>query len=112
MAAQPSYVDNREFMFLTVPWVRTVPRFDRYTPYTVYGLIEGLFRVKLVPAETVKLINGVIAYRVLKQYAFRFKCDKNGYFITLTGNKVMYFSDVDPCWTTYPLKGKKTWTPI
>lgn len=112
MATTPPYVDPRDFMYLVVPWVRTVPIFTRYTPYTIYGLIEGFFKIQMIAADIVHLIDGTTVYRVSKQYMPWIKHDIKGPYITLSGNRKLYFVDNDPSWIIKPINGKKTWTSI
>jgi hypothetical protein len=97
---------------MPIPWKYVPPVFNRWQPYSIYATVESDFRTKLVYAEILKLINGTVVYRVLRQYLFRFQFDSQGHYMTLPGYIKTYFVDEDPTKGIEPATGYDNWLPI
>jgi len=96
--------DNSGFAFIVLPWKRTEPIFNRYTPYSLFWAVEANFRGRNCPADLVKLIDGTVVYRVPRAHLFRFKQDYLGRYLDLLTMGLFRFTYDDPSLTV-----KRTW---
>lgn len=100
------------YYYMTIPWKRTDPVFNRWQPYTVYAAAEQNFRGRSCPADVIKRIDGTTVYRFLDQYLYKFKTDARGPYVDMASFGVYYFTTFDPTEEVLPESDGGIWLPI
>jgi len=87
-------------------------QFDRPMALNVTQVIDAYLYNAQTNSERLLLVNGDVAYRTLKQYSWRLKQDRLGYYIDVPPFGRKRFTDTDPCLATHPVRTTMDWVPI
>ena len=87
-------------------------QFDRPMSYNVTQAIDSYLHNAQTCSERLLLCNGDVAYRTLKQYSWKLKKDRLGYYIDVPPFGRQRYTETDPCLTVHPVRTTMDWVPI
>jgi hypothetical protein len=91
---------------------KKVSQFDKPMPLNLTQRVDQMLYDLQTCGERLSLVNGDIAYRVLKQYSWRLKVDRLGYYLDVYPFGRKRFVETDPCLSIKPVKTTMDWVPI
>jgi hypothetical protein len=97
------------YAYITLPWKRTEPIFNRYNLYSLNWAVEANFRGRNCAADYVKLIDGTMLYRIFQSKLWLFRKDTQGYYMDLLTKGLYRFTYEDP---SLNVKRVWDWLPI